>query len=66
MITPAGEIPGYALVETINVKETGDVIHVFKRTANGRPQKEDLQMEAHSLHLNQVLQQDLQQTQQVR
>ncbi len=38
---PAGEIPGYALVETINVKETGDVIHVFKRTANGRPQKED-------------------------
>ena len=38
---PAGEIPGYALVETINVKETGDVIHVFKRTTNGRPQKED-------------------------
>ncbi|MFS9230019.1 LPXTG cell wall anchor domain-containing protein [Streptococcus mitis] len=37
---PAGEIPGYALVETINVKETGDVIHVFKRTTNGRPQKE--------------------------
>ena len=38
---PAGSIPGYALVETINVKETGDVIHVFKRTTNGRPQKED-------------------------
>ena len=37
---PAGSIPGYALVETINVKETGDVIHVFKRTTNGRPQEE--------------------------
>ena len=38
---PAGSIPGYALVETINVEGTGNVIHVFKRTTNGRPQKED-------------------------
>ena len=38
---PAGEIPGYALVDTIKVEGTGNVIHVFKRTANGRPQKED-------------------------
>ena len=37
---PAGEIPGYALVDTINVKETGNVIYVFKRTTDGRPQKE--------------------------
>ena len=37
---PAGSIPGYALVETINVEGTGNVIHVFKRTTNGRPQKE--------------------------
>ena len=32
---PAGEIPGYALVETIKDEKTGDVIHVFKRTTNG-------------------------------
>ncbi|MCC0092748.1 MucBP domain-containing protein [Streptococcus mitis] len=38
---PAGSIPGYALVETIKVEGTGNVIHVFKRTTNGRPQKED-------------------------
>ena len=38
---PAGSIPGYALVETINVEGTGNVIHVFKRTTTGRPQKED-------------------------
>ena len=37
---PAGEIPGYALVDTIKVEGTGNVIHVFKRTTNGRPQKE--------------------------
>ena len=37
---PAGEIPGYALVDTIKVERTGNVIHVFKRTTNGRPQKE--------------------------
>ena len=37
---PAGSIPGYALVETIKVEGTGNVIHVFKRTTNGRPQKE--------------------------
>lgn len=63
---PAGSIPGYALVETIKVEGTGNVIHVFKRTTNGRPQKKILQMEDHSLHLNQVLQQDLQQIQQIR
>ena len=38
---PAGSIPGYALVETIRVEGTDNVIHVFKRTTNGRPQKED-------------------------
>ena len=32
---PAGEIPGYALVETIKDEKTGNVIHVFKRTTNG-------------------------------
>lgn len=37
---PAGEIPGYALVDTIKVEGTGNVIYVFKRTTNGRPQKE--------------------------
>jgi len=36
----AGKVPNYKLVGTTTDPDTGNVIHVFKRTTNGRPQKE--------------------------